>query len=60
MCHNTQHGRLPPVTTNINAYFQDPGLSGNFASWQVLNKAANPRNINAAENSNFTAANLLI
>ena len=34
-CHNANHVLLLLGTGNINAYFQDTGLSGCFTGWQV-------------------------
>jgi len=31
-CHNTKHVSIPLGTANINAYFQDTGLPGCFAT----------------------------
>ena len=35
-CHNTKHVRIPLGTANSTAYFQDTGLPGCSAGWQVL------------------------
>jgi hypothetical protein len=34
-CHNTQLVHVPVGTANMNAYFQDAGLPGCCAGWQV-------------------------
>jgi len=34
-CHNANHVLLLLGTGNIKAYFQDTGLPGCFAGWQV-------------------------
>jgi len=35
-CHYTKHVHVPIATANINTYFQDNGLPGSSAGWQVL------------------------